>query len=172
MKRGALLAVVCLAFGGCGSGSRSNDGGGGAAGSVGLGGARGNAGAGAAGGADPACASAVASQPCTTPGASCGGEGCTDLCQFCNVLQCMNGVWQPMESSPAPCWACGSILCAIGSQYCEVAFVGSASDVMWSCVPTPAACRTTPTCACLVSQGVSTSSNCGEEGTGQLLVAK
>ncbi|MEO8877113.1 MAG: hypothetical protein ABI461_16085 [Polyangiaceae bacterium] len=42
-------------------------------------------------------------QPCNVEGLSCGGENCTNPCNFCNILQCEQGVWQNLEAFPAPC---------------------------------------------------------------------
>jgi hypothetical protein len=163
----APLVAGCFAIAACGGGTASRDGGGGASGTAGFGGAGGSAGA---GGSDPACASAVATQPCTTPGTFCGGESCTDVCQFCNVLQCMNGAWQPMESAPAPCWSCGDRSCQKNAQYCELT-VDSAARASYRCAAAPAACQTALTCACLESQGIdATTANCALEGAGELLV--
>ena len=88
---------------------------------------------------------------------------------FSGPRDCMNGVWQAMEVAPAPCFSCGDLFCQTNAQYCEVT-AGSGATASFRCGDTPAACRTAATCACLVSEGVTTSGNCGEEGTGQLLV--
>jgi hypothetical protein len=39
--------------------------------------------------------------PCLKEGQVCGGH-CTDPCQFCNTLTCMNGHWVWMEAFPDP----------------------------------------------------------------------
>jgi hypothetical protein len=43
--------------------------------------------------------------PCSTPGAFCSSD-CSDVCSFCNVLQCEDGVWSRMEVFPFPCIDC------------------------------------------------------------------
>lgn len=39
--------------------------------------------------------------PCAPEGRLCGG-GCTDRCQFCNLLRCEGGAWRWMEVFPDP----------------------------------------------------------------------
>lgn len=45
---------------------------------------------------------------CAEPGAFCS-PGCQDPCQFCNVLECVDGTWQPAEVFPAPCLSCDEV---------------------------------------------------------------
>ena len=39
--------------------------------------------------------------PCPEEGKFCGG-GCTDPCQFCNVIRCQQGRWRRLEAPPDP----------------------------------------------------------------------
>ena len=76
------------------------------AGSVGCqtvcdaGGGGGNCG-GDAGSGCPSDFFAADGTPCAEEGKFCGG-GCTDPCQFCNVLRCEQGKWQWLEAPPNP----------------------------------------------------------------------
>ncbi len=46
-------------------------------------------------------------KPCHPEGLSCGGEGCTNVCEFCNVVVCLQGKWTGLEAFPKPdCNAC------------------------------------------------------------------
>lgn len=47
-------------------------------------------------------------QACGMEGASCS-TGCQDQCQFCNIVNCENGVWHALEVFPAPCLDCAGI---------------------------------------------------------------
>ncbi len=49
-------------------------------------------------------------KPCDVEGLSCGGENCTNPCNFCNILQCEYGVWQRLEAFPAPCDDDGGVI--------------------------------------------------------------
>ena len=191
-----LLTLVGLAalVAACSSGSGGPDGGGGgaghggtaAAGSTGQGGTGGTAGnhggagggagnggvsRGGGGGGNSTCATATENAACTVEGATCGGP-CTDVCQFCNLLRCMSGRWQRMESAPAPCFTCGPDLrCQGFAQYCDVTTGGAlGAGSSYRCTALPAACTTTPTCACLQTQGVTGSGNCTMAGQGAVTV--
>ena len=167
-----LLVAGCAAIAACGGGTASRDGGAGGHGAGGAAGAGGTGGTGGTGGGDPVCATAVPMQPCTAPGTFCGGDGCTNVCQFCNIVQCMNGVWQSMEVAPAPCYACGADLqCQTSGEYCESTTGGMpVVPTSFRCVKLPAACQSSPTCACLEAQGVGGSASCNQRGTGELFV--
>ncbi len=102
----------------------------------------------------------------------CGGESCTNACQFCNILRCTSGRWQRMESFPAPCFACGTsgLRCQTNAEYCS-SFIGGVpgSQPSYGCVAVPAACRPTPTCSCL--QGQNIAGTCTQAGAGELLIS-
>jgi hypothetical protein len=138
----------------------------------GGGGVAGRGGSGGAGGGNQACASAVLDGTCTTEGQLCGGESCTNACQFCNILRCTSSRWQRMESFPAPCFACGpaGLRCQTNAEYCS-AFIGGVpgSQPSYACVMVPAACRPTPTCTCL--QGQSIPGSCTQAGAGEILIS-
>ena len=98
--------------GGVGGGSGGGSGGsttGGTGGSTGgtagasTGGSAGSATGGSAGasGDCPTDIGAAVGQPCTEEGKTCGN--CSDPCQFCNIIRCESGQWEPMEVFPAPC---------------------------------------------------------------------
>ena len=112
---------------------------GGAGGGAGMGGASGGGG----GGGNSTCATATENAACTVEGATCGGP-CTDVCQFCNLLRCMSGRWQRMESAPAPCFTCGPDLrCQGFAQYCAVTTGGAlGAGSSYRCTALPAACTT------------------------------
>ena len=172
MKRAGLLAVACLAIAACGTGKSSSDG---AAGASGRGGAGGGGGTGGAGGAigDPVCAFAVATQPCSSEGTVCGAESCVDQCQFCNLVRCMNGVWQPVEVAPYPCFSCGPDLrCRQSLDYCYVDRGTAPPDTTtYVCGAVPSACLPTPTCDCLHGLGtITVGSICEQAGAGELTV--
>jgi hypothetical protein len=151
------------ATGGAGSGGVTGSGGGQGTG----GGATGGAGTGGAGGTSGACASAVAMAACTSEGQTCS-SGCTDACDFCNLLRCTGGVWQRMEAVPAPCFSCGPTLrCRDNAQYCRVVRGGPAgSEPGYSCMDVPSNCPAVPTCTCLSSTPPVTT--CTQAGPGQL----
>jgi hypothetical protein len=172
VKRAGLLAVACLAIAACGSSKSLSDGAAGASGSGGGGGGGGTGGAGGAIG-DPVCAFAVATQPCSSEGTVCGAAHCVDQCQFCNLLRCMNGVWQPMEVAPYPCFSCGPDLrCRQSLDYCYVV-PGAAppGTTTHNCAPVPTVCLPTPTCDCLHGLGaITVGSICEQAGAGELTV--
>ena len=153
-----------------GTGGGGTTGSGGITGSGGLGGTTGDGGGTGGGGTggNSACASATANATCTTEGASCGS--CTDICQFCNVLHCLGGHWQNVESAPAPCFSCGpSGRCQTRVQYCSATIGGAlGATPSYHCAALPTACTATPTCACLQSQSIPGS--CAQAGTGELTV--
>ena len=187
MKGFALVVgVSCLALAACGS-----DGGPGGSGTGGAGGSAGTAGSGAGGtggmagsggtagasgtggsGGNAACAGAVATQPCTAAGTTCGGENCTNMCQFCNLTRCMNGVWQRIEVAPLPCFSCGNagLQCQSYTQYCEITIGGVPGSIPgYRCPATPAACSPTPTCSCFQNLGMG-GSGCAQTVAGQVTV--
>lgn len=55
--------------------------------------------------------------PCENIGEFCS-PGCQDPCQFCNVLECVNGTWQGVEVFPAPCAACEDICPSVVDAGC------------------------------------------------------
>lgn len=155
--------------GGAGGGGAGVDGGAGGAGGASIDGGAGGAGGagvdggGGADGGNAACASAVANGTCTTEGTVCGT--CPDACNFCNILRCSAGHWLAQEAAPAPCFDCagGPRRCQINAEYCRITmgpFTTSAE-----CAAVPAACRPTPTCACLSAQP-----NCTQADAGALTV--
>ena len=185
----AILAQLATFAGACSSGGGSPDGGAGTSGTAGNGGGgsggttgvAGNADAGGGGagattgsagtsGINPACAAATENAACTDDGVVCGS--CTDVCQFCNTLRCVSGRWQRMEAAPAPCFMCGpSLRCQGYVQYCEVTMGGAqGSAASHRCSALPTACKTTPTCACLQTQGVAGSASCTMAGQGDVTV--
>ena len=116
------------------------------------------------------CAGAVAQGACTTEGWVCS-DACLDACQFCNLLRCTGGRWQPQEVAPAPCFACGpSLRCQITAQFCRVQVGGAVTNPpSYQCRTTPAACLPTPSCLCLRNQGAAeTTCTEGDAGTGQI----
>jgi hypothetical protein len=146
-------------------------GGGGTTGVAGTTGGGGNAGGGGGAGGNSACATAAENAACTTEGATCGSCG-TDVCQFCNLLRCVTGHWQRMESAPAPCFSCGpNLRCQGYAQYCDVITGGAlGASSTYRCTALPAACKTTPTCACLQTQNVAGSGNCTMGAQGEVTV--
>jgi hypothetical protein len=63
---------------------------------------------------------------CSVEGQTCGGP-CLNYCQFCNLLECQNGIWTQVESSPDP--SCqmpdggtdgGSNACTRAGGYCAL----------------------------------------------------
>jgi len=168
--RFAAAAAMVALLAACGGGKGAADGAAGASGMAGTVGGSGGGGSGGAAGND-ACATAVATQPCTVEGTFCGADRCTDMCQFCNLTECRNGVWQAIEVAPVPCFSCArngiGVECWSYTQYCEITNSSSGS-VSFRCQETPAACRSTPTCGCLQSQNVS--GNCMEGGAGEVTV--
>jgi hypothetical protein len=191
-----VLTLSCLLFMACGGGSASSDGGtgasgagggggagttggggntgggdGGGGGRAGGGGADGGAGGGGGGGGS-ACDTATENGACAVEGVTCGAEHCTDICQFCNLLRCVSGHWQRSESAPAPCFTCGADLrCQGYAQYCFATTGGAVGATSsYRCMDLPASCKTTPTCACLQSQGVASSANCAMGAQGAVTV--
>ena len=51
----------------------------------------------------PADIDGLAGTACSVEGLICGGEDCTNPCDFCNFIGCQNGVWVNEESPPEPC---------------------------------------------------------------------
>jgi len=69
----------------------------------------------------PADIGSAEGMPCSSEGAYCGGDACTDACSFCNIIQCERGTWQRVEAFPAPCFDCGdSLRCVQDDQFCRV----------------------------------------------------
>ena len=155
------------------AGTAGGGGAGGAGGTTGVAGTTGGGGNGGGGGAggNPACATAAENAACTTEGVTCGSCG-TDVCQFCNLLRCVTGHWQRMESAPAPCFSCGpNLRCQGYAQYCDVTTGGAlGAGSTYRCTALPAACKTTPTCACLQAQSVAGSGNCTMGAQGEVTV--
>ena len=174
MKTFALLVgVSCLALAACsndGAGRSGTGGAGGIAGTAGIGGAGGDAGRGGGGGTagtagtggtagasgsggaggNPACPS-VATEACTVEGTVCGHENCANVCQFCNLTRCMNGVWQRIEVAPLPCFPCGNagLQCQSYTQYCEITIGGVPGSIpSYRCPVTFFACSPMPICSC------------------------
>lgn len=56
--------------------------------------------------------------PCDTPGEFCS-PGCEDPCQFCNVMQCDGGTWQPLEVFPAECLTCDEVCPFVLAAKCD-----------------------------------------------------
>lgn len=119
---------------------------------------------------DAGCPTAVAQGACPSEGTVCT-NGCTDACQFCNGLRCTQGRWQPFETAPAPCFACGpSLHCQTNAQFCRVQVGGAVTNPpSYQCRTTPAACLPTPSCICLRNQAAAeTICAEGDAGAGQL----
>jgi hypothetical protein len=51
----------------------------------------------------PADITGLAGTACSVEGLICGGEDCTNPCDFCNFIGCTGGVWTNEESPPEPC---------------------------------------------------------------------
>jgi hypothetical protein len=45
----------------------------------------------------------LAGTACSVEGLICGGEDCTNPCEFCNFVGCQGGVWTNEEAPPEPC---------------------------------------------------------------------
>jgi len=56
---------------------------------------------------------------CTMEGEFCS-PGCEDPCQFCNVLACEGGAWQPLEVFPAECLSCDALCPAVVDASCKL----------------------------------------------------
>jgi len=56
---------------------------------------------------------------CTMEGELCS-PGCEDPCQFCNVLSCVEGAWQPIEVFPAECLSCDELCPAVVDASCKM----------------------------------------------------
>ena len=121
-------------------------------------------------GGNPACATAVDHGACSSEGATCGS--CSNPCQFCNLLRCVSGHWTAMESTPAPCFACGADLqCQVNATYCHVTEGGAVgTPPSYGCVSTPSTCLPTPTCSCLRDQAQVAASTCSEADAGAVTV--
>ena len=120
----------------------------------------------------PVCAGAVAQGACTSEGTVCS-NGCTDVCQFCNLLRCTGGHWQTEEAAPAPCFACGpSLRCQTNAQYCYSVAGGAVTrPPSYECRTTPATCLPVPSCTCLRNQNLATTvctDSTGDAGSGQI----
>ena len=91
---------------------------------------------------------AVACDPNNIPpeGSACANEGefcspgCTDQCQFCNIVQCTSGTWQNLEAPPAPCLDCAEIcpfttapMCPGGAPDDEACILGCEDSKMGRC---------------------------------------
>jgi hypothetical protein len=184
-RDGAADAAADAGTGGAGSGSggaaaSGGAGGGGASGETGAsggggggGGRDGGGGGGGRGGqaGNTACSSAVAAGSCTSEGTTCS-SGCTDVCQFCQLLRCQGGRWTPLEVAPAPCFPCGpSLRCQINGDYCYAVMGGPiGAEPSYRCRPMPNTCLPAPTCACLKEQLGATSATCQQAGAGELTV--
>ena len=59
--------------------------------------------------------STLEGKPCSGSGLSCGGEHCTNECDWCNVITCIDGKWQGLEAFPRP----GCNACEIPGGYCD-----------------------------------------------------
>ena len=167
---GAGGGVAGAGGGVAGAGGGMAGGGGGVAGAGG--GVAGTGGGGGAGGGNQACVSATLNGTCSTEGMTCGGESCTNACQFCNILRCTTGHWQRVESFPAPCFACGTgtLRCQANAEYCYSIMGGAlGTQPSYTCLAVPAACRPTPTCTCL--QGEHIPGSCTQAGAGELLIS-
>ncbi len=147
-KRIAMVALA-LALGACGGSSSSDGSGGGGGSDAGTGGGAGTAGsAGADAGACPADLSAAVGKPCAVEGQSCGGESCTDPCQFCNVLMCTGGKWQQLEAFPDPnCNDTGTGVCGglVGAtcaddEWCDMPDGCGFPDAQGICKKKPQGC--------------------------------
>lgn len=152
---GAAASGGAGASGDAGGAAGRSPGSGGGAG-TGMGGFAGAGGRGAGGaGGNSTCDSAVTNAPCSTENAICGG-GCTDICQFCQLLVCTGGTWKPRESAPAPCFSCGpDVRCQIHKSYCRTTSGGPIGNpTSYGCVDLPAACVSAPSCACLGTEHI------------------
>jgi hypothetical protein len=115
------------------------------------------------------CADAEDGMPCTTPGVFCGGP-CTDVCSFCNILRCEDGMWGRMEVFPAPCFSCGdSESCQTSVEYCQhtISGVKGGADT-YACVEGTGDCEDAVTCECLAAEGVA--GDCEEPSPGEATV--
>jgi hypothetical protein len=165
---GALLSTALAACGGSASSDGSGGTGaggatGGSGGSVGGSGGTGATGGGVTGGSGGAGGSAGAGCPadisgavgkaCDQPGKLCGGDSCTDPCQFCNLIQCVNGKWEQLEAAPDPnCGDAGVTICGglAGSvcatdewcDYPDSAVACGGDDSTGVCMKKPGGCPT------------------------------
>ena len=69
-------------------------------------------------------------------------------------------------------FACGtSSTCQVDAQYCVEILAGiPAIPPTYGCLPVPAACQPTPTCACLQQQGIAGSATCAMSAPGALKI--
>lgn len=150
---GSSAAGGAVSGGGTGASGGSQTGGTGGTGGSNTGGSGGSA-------ACPANPSAAVGQPCPQEGQFCGN--CSDPCQFCNLIECMGGTWQQVETFPSPncqdgggsggsggapntglmCGGFAGIQCPAGN-YCDFVdgFCG-ATDSFGTCKPIPGGCPT------------------------------
>ncbi len=110
--------------------------------------------------------SIVEDAPCSPEGMSCGGERCTNACDFCNVFTCRMGRWGRVEVFPAPCFDCFGLRCAQDSEVCILQVNDPGVPTCW---PTPAACRMDQSCECLVPEFEATMCYSNDAGTGVTL---
>lgn len=108
---------------------------------------------------------------CTLEGQACGGP-CDDACSFCNIITCSQGMWEPVEVFPVPCFDCGdSLRCEEDSEYCHVRHPDvSGTPDTFECLRMPDACATDVTCTCLEAEADLAFDQCTESAEGNLTV--
>ncbi|HMF43827.1 MAG TPA: hypothetical protein VKQ32_24300, partial [Polyangia bacterium] len=181
-----------------GSGGAAGAGGsGGAAGAAGASGGGGSGGTAGSGGADGGTTCTSSSGCSSTEFCDHSDNRCTSTPAFCQprpsgctavvdpVCGCDGNVYgspclansagtdisdQGGCTPPQGMFACGPRFCMHGTQYCE-AMLGPlpGNPGAYACHPLPAACGTTPTCACL--QGTAQCGNCTMSAGGDLSTA-
>lgn len=69
--------------------------------------------------------------------------------------------------APAGTFGCGTTFCSVGTQYCQAVF-GGAFDAAptFTCLPIPAGCGATPTCACF--SGETCGNMCTQDAAGDV----
>jgi hypothetical protein len=67
-------------------------------------------------------------------------------------------------AAPAGTFACGSIYCAAGVDYCLRTTSDTGGADSYSCAPLPAGCGASPSCACLAAEPCGTLCEAGADG--------
>jgi len=120
--------------------------------------------------ADAGCEGAMEGGACTMDGTFCGGP-CADVCSFCNLLECRDGMWGRVEAAPAPCFACGpEVRCQADVEYCLALASGVPGGMdTYRCIEPPKRCLAGVTCECLTMAGVV--GDCSEPSPGEVTMS-
>lgn len=108
---------------------------------------------------------------CANEGQSCSSGGCSNQCDFCNILSCESGQWNRLEAFPSRCFSCGDAQCVTDLEFCRLEqpplddpCVNSATDPN-----TQAICPNAVTCECL-EQSVTEFATCEESNPGEVVI--